>query len=115
VKRKPYFERSEEPIHEQIHQDERRENGQVLTRPLHSSAGNPRWSDTQVNEHFVKKGDQEVFFIVRSDSRYRSHLAPSLARGCGDDEESPVSGLELQIVPTRRTNSGQEMTWLSSW
>ena len=89
----------------------------VSVRPLPSSAGNPRWSDTRRSRSSLLKRAIRKFScrMIRFAISCASNLAPSLARGREDDDESSVSGLELRIAPIRRTTSGQEIVWISSW
>ena len=53
--------------------------------------------------------------MIRLAMSCASNFAPSLARGREDDEDSSVSGLELRMAPMRRTTSGHEIVWMSSY
>ncbi len=89
----------------------------VSVRPLPSSVGHPRGSGTLKSSSSLLKSAIRKFScrMIRFAMSCASSLAPSLARGREDDEESSVSGLELRIAPMRLTTSGQEMVWMSSW
>lgn len=88
----------------------------VSVRPLPSSAGQLRWSGTRKSRTSLLKSAMRKFScrMIRFAISCASNLAPSLARGREDEEESAVSGLESRIAPMRRTTSGQEMVWISS-
>jgi hypothetical protein len=89
----------------------------VSVRPLPSSVGHPCGSGTLKSSSSLLKSAMRKFScrMIRFAMSCASSLAPSLARGREDDEESSVSGLELRMAPMRRTTSGQEIVWISSW
>jgi len=89
----------------------------VSVRPLPSSVGHPRGSGTLKSSNSLLKSAMRKFScrMMRFAMSCASSLAPSLARGREDEEESSVSGFELRIAPMRRTTSGQEIVWISSW
>jgi hypothetical protein len=89
----------------------------VSVRPLPSSVGHPFGRGTRRSSNSLLKSEMRKFScrMIRLAMSCASSFAPSLARGREDDEVSSVSGLELRMAPMRRTTSGHEIVWMSSY
>jgi hypothetical protein len=89
----------------------------VSVRPLPSSVGHPLGEGKRKSSNSLLKSAMRKFScrIIRLAMSCASSFAPSLARGREDDKDSSVSGLELRMAPMRRTTSGHEIVWMSSY
>ena len=89
----------------------------VSVRPLPSSVGQPFGRGTRKSSNSLLKSAMRKFScrMIRLAMSCASSLAPSPARGREDDKDSSVSGLELRMAPMRRTTSGHEIVWMSSY
>jgi len=89
----------------------------VSVRPLPSSVGHPFGRGARKSSNSLLKSAIRKFScrMIRLAMSCASSFAPSLARGREDDEDSSVCGLELRMAPMRRTTSGHEIVWMSSY